>query len=508
MGLNAYIARAGSWLKSKIADWIFPDTERSPQFSFIDNVDDRFRVARYANYRKLFIGQQQEVFIGQIIERLGKKSLYAWVLYTSYNLPSLISRKFADLTVGVPPEFSYEDASQQAEIDALLKASRFWRDLYSIVCSLSYKGDAVLLPVIRDGQVRVKAMRPESWFPTFDGDGNMDTCGFTWFERHKIGADWSQFIREELHRPGAIENRMWKVSGNGQDKGGEVSVSQFHKGLEPIQETGVSEILPVHFPNYKIDDDYYGISDYQDITPLLEALSSRLTQALRVLDKHSDPTLFAPIDAFEKDAKTDKIRFRYDGSPVVPVDADRTREQWGYLTWDGSLANGFSAMDKLVDAICEISEMSPRLLGRNQGAQAESAEKMRLSLINTIAKVQRKQGLLNDGFRELFRKAFMFGRAWGILSGDPDAELSVDWKDALPEDRLYAAQVESIRTGGRATSSVESAVKRLDGPAGLDEELERLKGDKPKIEIPAGFGEEDGNGEDAPAEGFGENARG
>jgi len=61
---------------------------------------------------------------------------------------------------------------------------------------------------------------------------------------------------------------------------------------------------------------------------------------------------------------------------------------------------------------------------------------------------------------------------------DPaDLALQIDWRDGLPEDPEEAARIEQIRTGGKATSSVWSAIRRLDGgpPQSIEREIERIR---------------------------------
>ena len=80
--------------------------------------------------------------------------------------------------------------------------------------------------------------------------------------------------------------------------------------------------------------------------------------------------------------------------------------------------------------------------------------------------------------------------------------MRIEWKDGLPDDPLEGAQVEQIRTSGKATSSVRSAVRRLDEIDGeqLEKELDEIQEDEgggvgdagaggggPRITLPSGI---------------------
>ena len=64
-------------------------------------------------------------------------------------------------------------------------------------------------------------------------------------------------------------------------------------------------------------------------------------------------------------------------------------------------------------------------------------------------------------------------------AGEPQ-DVRIEWKDGLPDDPLEGAQVEQIRTSGKATSSVRSAVRRLDEIDGeqLEKELDEIQEDE------------------------------
>jgi hypothetical protein len=92
---------------------------------------------------------------------------------------------------------------------------------------------------------------------------------------------------------------------------------------------------------------------------------------------------------------------------------------------------------------------------------------------------------------------------WG--RGPEPADIRIEWQDGLPADPMEDAQVESIRTGSKATTSVRSAVRRLDGIDGeqLEKELKEIQGEQegqgvtelPPITLPGVEGEREGAGE-------------
>ncbi|MEF2919311.1 MAG: hypothetical protein U0O22_02445 [Acutalibacteraceae bacterium] len=58
-------------------------------------------------------------------------------------------------------------------------------------------------------------------------------------------------------------------------------------------------------------------------------------------------------------------------------------------------------------------------------------------------------------------------------------EITIKWNDGLPSDPVEDAEIANIRTGGKATLSQYTAIKRLDkmSDEDADTELEMIRGD-------------------------------
>lgn len=462
-----YISRAGS--KSSL--WLFQQTDSKRNLSWVKNPSDIARLERYARYTAVFMGRQQAVTLDKITERLGSKSKYSFELYLAYNLAGLISRKFADLTCGVPPDI--KGSKNQDVIKDIIKTSLFNKNLYKAATTVGYKGDIVMMPIIRNNKVAIKIIRPEEWFPTWDNNDEMIAATIAWHETfpdpEKEGA-YVSYLRKEIHTPGLIINKMYRLVGG---KLTQVPIEAIHPEVPLVQPTGVDELLVVHIPNYDVADSPYGISDYEDVFDMFEALSSRITTISRVLDMHSDPILTIPESFMEKDNKTGVWSVKSTGANIYPMEGDMKDPK--YITWDGALDAAFRHVESLRDAILQITETSPALVGLQNVSGAESAAKRKLDLTNSLAKARRKRLYLGCGIEQVFELAFKLGNAWNIFRADPDEEVVLQWHDALPTDRREEAEIEQIRTGNKPTSSIESSIERLDGANMAEDELIRMK---------------------------------
>ena len=76
-----------------------------------------------------------------------------------------------------------------------------------------------------------------------------------------------------------------------------------YKDLEEEQETGYPGLLVEHIPNWRLDDMFWGISDYHDLDSLFDALNNRVSRIDSILDKHSDPKLILPPGSMEYDER-------------------------------------------------------------------------------------------------------------------------------------------------------------------------------------------------------------
>jgi len=124
------------------------------------------------------------------------------------------------------------------------------------------------------------------------------------------------------------------------------------------------------------------------------------------------------------------------------------------LTWDAKLGDNFTAIDELTSKILMLSEIDKQLVGLGE-AGAESGRALRLRLIRTIAKVNRKWQYFAPALEKVLELAQM------IESKEP-VELRLKRSDGLPSDRLEDIQSSTELVAGQFSTHVDEIMKLHD----------------------------------------------
>jgi hypothetical protein len=129
-----------------------------------------------------------------------------------------------------------------------------------------------------------------------------------------------------------------------------------------------------------------------------------------------------------------------------------------------------------------FSETSPDAFGMGTG-QSDSGRALKLRLMRTIAKINRKRLYYDQAIKEVLYTAQLLAKANNIkvmgetLPADPVVP-EIEWADGLPQDSFEAAQEEQIRIASGNTTIVDS-IMRLDD---VDEDTAEKKYQKIKAE--------------------------
>lgn len=441
------------------------------------------RLEDYARYRQLFRGRHDEVFarVQAWLDKTPDKTL----VYIVANFPKLISLICADLLFGEEPVFRVGDEGtpEQETLNAIIINNSLRTLNYEMAVSASWRGDVVfkarygLRHSYSEGpEPIIEQVPPSYFFPDVDPDNvkDMRAAVVAWEKRQ----DDRTYLRKEIHLPGRIRNELWLMDGSVLKRQVPLNTLDEYRELPEEQETGYPGILVEHCPNWRLDDDFWGISDYDDIESLVDELNNRISRISRVLDKHENPKLILPPGMMEYDPATKRYYIRKEALDVVEVDAEQGANLPRYLVWDAQLEAAFKQIDKLVEIAFLVSETSPDAFGMGRQGQAESGRALKFRLLRTLGKVNRKRLYLDEALKNVLYAAQVLDVTHGGKDYKPK-DVHIEWKDGLPQDDLEAAQVEQTRiTSG--TTSVESAVRRLDGLSGqaLKDELARIRADK------------------------------
>lgn len=447
--------------------------------------DSKQRIKDYEYFRNLFLGDHFTAFRLKIDNDDFNKA-YANLRYVKINFAGLISKVVADLLFSEPVKVSVEGGDQEF-VDALLRKNKFDVLCYESALANSYYGDEVFKLRIKDGEILMRTAPPTMYFPDLEDDISVPPTKETlaWvITVEDEGGKEIKYLRKEIHSKGLIENELWLLeSGVLKEK---VPFSIIGKTVPDKEKTLIEESMVVFTPNWKPSDRYYGLSDYYDLDSIFYAINNRFSKADNILDKHSDPILLVPDGILDKNGKVKKNQLG-----VIEIkDGEGNKPE--YVVWDASLENAFKQVDHLIEAMFMISETSPDILGMGKG-QSDSGRALKLKLLRTLAKVQRKKLYYNYALKDLIYRAQLLAKAWGIkidgktIKGEAVMP-EIEWQDGLPPDEVEQIDNEVKRTDAGLTTTVDSLM-RLDN---IDEETAKKKAkqikDEKALEIPkSGF---------------------
>lgn len=454
------------------------------------------RLDRYKKYRPLFKGDHQSVFI-RIDEWLAKE-MDKTIIYVVCNFAGLISKICADLLFGEPVKFSVgeEKSKEQEFLDDLVQQNCLHIKNYEMALSCSWRGDTVLKTRFGkrnawddEEQSIIEIVPADCFFPDLNEDNvqEMKSATLGWIRKNK--KDNKKYLRKEIHEPGIIRNELWLLDGNEVKEQVKLSTFPEYSDLPEIQETGYSGLLVEHIPNWRLDDEFWGISDYYDLESLFDALNNRVSKIDTILDKHSDPKLILPPGSMEYDERTGRYYIDKEALQCMEInEAVEARDLPRYLVWDAQLEAAFNQIDKLLEMLMMMSEVSPAAFGLDKQGVADSGRALKFRLVRTLAKINRKQLYFDNALKNILYTAQVLDVVHGHNRYEPSIP-HIEWSDGLPDDPKEQAEIESSRIVAGLTS-VESALRRLDGLTGeaLEQELKRIQ-EEQKASLPQGFGE-------------------
>lgn len=427
---------------------------------------ERDRLHRYAYNRSLFANdcdekyQEQAKRIQQVIGDYQEIVSY----HIALNYPKCVSMKTADLLLGEPPKIKAGEKTKVLDT-IIARSSLVGGPLRETVLDISMCGDGLLYPRKTERGAIIDTAAPETWFPVVSPDNVKEithhVLGWTYSEGE--GDSKKTYLKLFIHERGKYTVRTHVL-----DDG---TIGAL-KENEKIITTGLDDFAILHIPNTTTSRDLYGVDDYQDIDSIVSELEVRLGQIAKVLDKHTDPTMYGPASALVDDGRGGKVFPA--GNYVSNMDEYGHAGNVGYLTWDAHLSANFSMIDKLIDQLYTQSEMGAAIFGdvANKSGSIPSGTALRRMMISPLAKVSRIREKLDPALKKALRMAAQ-------LDGVRIDDISITWQDGLPEDPKESAEIMQIRTGNKATISQYSAIQQLDGrtDSDINSELELIRQD-------------------------------
>ena len=201
--------------------------------------------------------------------------------------------------------------------------------------------------------------------------------------------------------------------------------------------TNIDRHLIIHIPNFRINTSPYGISDYHDVESIFEAINNRYTRIRATLDKHSDPILMLPEGILDDEGKVHKA-----GIGVIEVMKGDAPAQ--YLIWDAKMESAFQEIDKLVDSLYMVKDISPVIFGKETGTGSDSGIALKRKLMRTLAQKHRKELYYVKGIQEIIYTAQIFCKANKLRVGSVQIIKDAVLPEVVTQDGVINDLAESL----------------------------------------------------------------
>ena len=436
------------------------------------------RIESYRKHEHLYEGRHKGVFAPRPIRCSNGRTVYIVV-----NAAAGISNASADFLFGESPSFRVggPGSPEQATLDSIVQANDLQTTLHESALSASFRGDTIFRVRFgprepgQPGEVIVEELPAYSYCYERNPDNVRVALSQSIVWVRCMPGQRQHYLRVETHTAGRIEHRAYRYSPDTQVIGEEVSLEQVYPDGDappPEEETGVTSPLLVHVPNFRHGSRYYGISDYDGHTPLMEALNNRITQIDRILDRHASPKLVGLPGMSDPRGIVDAEALEF-----IEADSALFKDIPRYVTWDANLTSAFQEYEQLLLTLCRMTEISPAVFGINDGSggTSDSGVALRMRFFGTERKSNRKKRYFDRRLKRVLRVALEMSAA-RLGTPAPEREPEIIWQDGLPQIYPEAVQTEATRVAAGLSSKI-SAIQRLDGGTSEDAEaeLERIR---------------------------------
>ena len=426
------------------------------------------RIKGYQDSRKLFKGDTEMVYkrrFDRIREARdvydGKDGSKLDTYKTDVNYHKLISLKTADITVGEPPTVMLKETLQDkyAELKAEIKLDD---RLQQIVLDISSLGEAIVqVYKSENGKGTFIVKDPTMWTPVVDME-TLETKQhlIMWVEDltpELSNRDFKKRYRlhAQIHDKGSYTLQTWTVK-SWEDKevyaeDGEIlGVHRFYNlGVmedEKKVETGLNDFAIVHFSNIKLSNSVHGISDYENLTPIIAEIEIRLAIEQLILDKHSHPTPYLPASAYyeEYDRNGKSMGWKRKTGEGFILEPGQTVP--GYMEFTGQLENNHIIIERLKQELFSLSEMGGIIDDSAFGA-SQGYEALETRLVNARMKARRLANKLNEPLKKLITLCSQLG--WQKLE---PSDITIFFNDGIPNNEYRNTQVADLRIKARLIS--------------------------------------------------------
>jgi Phage portal protein, SPP1 Gp6-like len=455
------------------------------------------RLAENKRMKRLFQGRQAEMF--ERATEILKDSPNAQQLrqlYIAVNLADILVTKPADLLVGEPPQYESglsDKSEEQKRLNSYVEENDLNQLIHESCTANGYRGDAwikvrygyrqdysevknVLSPEEYDAYMA--DIKMESIIEHVNADsvfvetarGNVkkfkaiNITSIEWIETRK---DEVPYLNVERHVPGFIIYERYRLIQKGADEQWFAPVPIFEiaervqTGRElDVVATNLPHMPVFHIPYKSVDDDWRGISGLSKLESVFAAINDRLVQIDYILWKHSDPNSYGP----ELEGVGDGVKF---GGVYIPVTKDDVTP--GYMVWQAQLDAAFKQLDFLIGVVFQMSETPQWLFGTTMsgdnsggtGTSHSDGAAIRARFMPILSKIKRIRSHYDKALRDALWTCALYDAEFGDFEGEA-VYPAIKWNDGIPKNEKEEAEIMQIRTSGKPTIDVRSAIKKQD----------------------------------------------
>lgn len=420
------------------------------------------RLRRYNQNERLLEGNHYSAYMSDIGESFSDR--YKYLRYMSCNFAGLISKVMADVLFGEKAIIESAEGidEEQDFIDELIYQNRLDTQLYESALLNSARGDALLRIRVENKQIKVEDINPAMYFPklgnNFREEPKEVVLAWKEYYTNNKGEEEVYLIRE-IYTIGKIVTEVYLMKDReSQEIIKKVDVKEFNKIMgteyEEKVDTGIEAIPLVHIPNFRINNRYWGTSDYSDLESLFFAINNRMTSIDNILDKHSDPILAVPPGILDEDGNVKKEK-------LGMIEMQEGEGKPEYIVWNANLDIAFKQIDEIVKMIFLMGEISPDVVGLDTGrTSAESGRALKMRMLRTLAKKNRKALYYELGIQKAIEIASMFASKGAMVGdikyrGEPIIP-TVTFADGVVDDKVEEIQNESLKLASGITSKIHA----------------------------------------------------
>ncbi|MBU9714428.1 phage portal protein [Evansella tamaricis] len=395
----------------------------------------------YKDYENMFSNNEDAWLKLRKLNNIGTHPLLA------IALPREVAILYSDMAFSTPINaFAKDNEEADKALDDIIENNSLDMMLSEASLSTAYKGGVVFKNYLDEGVSKISYVEPDFYFPKFSKFDKrkieLETLAFPFVENKR------EYVFTETYEK--RNGEYWVTTATYLFKSNKIEKLV---GESTSINTKLTESPLTYVPLIRNGSNFWGDSMYKALTPLFDSLNHRVTQIADILDRHSDPNMYADPSFFEDDGNFES------GGKAYPVDHGKGEKPPGYITWEWSADANFKFIEDIIfKALSYVSPLAPALYGLDNTSQA-SGRALLLKSWRTQCMVTRSHTYWREALKKILYKA----QQLQVIAGNgkytpaiPNVELKLN----IPTDFYEMAQSEQLKVTSK-TSSIKSSISRL-----------------------------------------------